>query len=177
MDAEQLANEILGSARELDAQRRETGEPSSICIETLLNRRNLRAELRAWTAHASPDTLIVLLSISAASEVLSVWQSAYPELLGPMRAIAAAEEWVAAPTLDAARAASSAAERASAEAQRVWHENREAGWAGRAASWAGMAPSYPWAAVAALVGAVRAANQDVVARALRNALSGISRRG
>jgi hypothetical protein len=177
MNPEHLADKILGSVLELDAQRQEVGEPSSITIDMLLERRNLRTELRAWAPNASPETLIVLLAISAASDVLSVWRSTYPGLLGPMRAIAAAEEWVTSPTPDAARAASSAAEQASTEAQSVWHENKVAGWAGRTASWAGMAPSYPWAAVAALVGAVRTAKQDAVSRALSNSLKKLARLG
>jgi hypothetical protein len=175
LKAAQIADEILSVALELDAQKREVGEPASITIDGLLERRDLRKELCAWAPDTRPETLIVLLAISAARNVLTIWRSSYPGLLGPTRAIEAAEEWVTSPTPDAAKAASSAAEQASTEALSVWNKNREAGWAGRTASWAGMAPSYPWAAVAALIGAVRAAKQDVVARALSDALNRTSR--
>ena len=135
-------------------------------IERLLERDGLRDALRRCSANERVGTIVILFAIKAARSVLSVWDTAYPQVEGPGLALAAVERWARTRAVDDAEVASVAATRAATEARRQWNVQNKAAWAGRTASWAAMAPKYGWPAVTALGGAVLATDAEHVVAAL-----------
>lgn len=107
--------------------------------------------------------LITGLAVRLARRVLGVWSHQYPDQLGPVWAVEAAETWATCPCALHAENASMASPSALRQAQMAWHAvPKSAAWAGRTAAWAADAPKFRWPAVAAIIGASKALNTDQV---------------
>jgi hypothetical protein len=116
--------------------------------------------------------VVLLAALAAGRSVIGRWRLAYPDLAGPLEALAAAERWAAEPTDAAADEAARAADRAIRESLGVWcGPDRAAAWAGRTAAWVGMSPKYGWPAVAALAGACEAGGAEPVVAAVSACLT------
>jgi hypothetical protein len=114
---------------------------------------------------------VLVAVIAVGRAVVTRWVQAYPERDGPVRAISAAEAWVASPCPDAAELAAKAADSAIEQAIAVWRGPlQNAPWAGRTAAWVAMAPKYDWPAVAALFGACQANGERQVVKVIATAL-------
>jgi hypothetical protein len=116
------------------------------------------------------DVLAAVISLGRA--VIERWLHAYPDQDGAPRALAAADAWLVAPSLQAAEEAAIAADLAIRQAIAAWPGLlQHAAWAGRTIAWIAMAPKYDWPAVAALFGACQAIGRRQVVALLSASLS------
>jgi hypothetical protein len=123
--------------------------------------------LAGLTAH---EVLLAVVAVGRA--VLSCWVKRFPQLGGPLEAIAAAEAWAAAPSAEAAESAVRASEPAMQQAcAQGPGQLQHATWAGRTAAWVAMAPKLDWPAVAALFGACQAVGRPRVIAAVAETLA------
>lgn len=119
-----------------------------------------RPEGRNW------KQIMTRLAISLGRGVVKLWTEVYPDRMGPVAAIVAAEAWAACPCELHADAAAETMQNAAHQAMNVWRTPpKSAAWAGRTAAWVADAPKYGWQTVTAIVGACRAMDPERVVSA------------
>jgi hypothetical protein len=164
--AETVAKAIVESAIELVRSQ----------ADGALHQKLLAAETvsQAWEGFAPTVprlTLLICASIAAARSAFPIWESAHPEIGGPLQALQAAEAWAACPCPEDAKYASEHMALARDAFAAQWAKTpKEPAWAARAVAWAADAPKYHWQAVTALYGACHASSSQSVTAAVARCL-------